>query len=86
HEVSVISFPGADPEREPALAATTGHGRLHGLIARMPGVLFELLELAYNLVTLALLSSAIRRLRPQLIYERYSLFLFATVWLARRHD
>lgn len=85
HEVSVISFPGADPEREPAPAASTGHGRLHGLIARMPGVLFELLELAYNLVTLARLSSAIRRLRPQLIYERYSLFLFATVWLARRH-
>ena len=26
----------------------------------------------------------VARLKPQLIYERYSLFLFATLWLARR--
>jgi glycosyltransferase involved in cell wall biosynthesis len=42
------------------------------------------MELAYNLVTLVRMSSAIRRERPQLIYERYSLFLCATIWLARR--
>jgi glycosyltransferase involved in cell wall biosynthesis len=84
HEVTVMSFPGADPEHE-ATSRTGGHGRLGGLIARLPGVLFECLELGYNLVTLWRMSAAIRRLRPQLIYERYSLFLFATDWLARRH-
>jgi glycosyltransferase involved in cell wall biosynthesis len=47
--------------------------------------LFECLELGYNAVTVFRASAAIRRQRPQLIYERYSLFLFATVWLARRH-
>ncbi|HTM29270.1 MAG TPA: glycosyltransferase, partial [Rhodanobacter sp.] len=84
HEVTVMSFPGADPEHE-ATSRAGGRGRLGGLIARLPGVLFECLELGYNLVTLWRMSAAIRRLRPQLIYERYSLFLFATVWLARRH-
>ncbi|GAB2555298.1 glycosyltransferase family 4 protein [Rhodanobacter koreensis] len=84
HEVTVMSFPGADPEHEPAAQAASGRGRLAGAIARLPGVLFEMLELGYNLVTLLRMSAAIRRLRPQLIYERYSLFLFASVWLARR--
>jgi glycosyltransferase involved in cell wall biosynthesis len=84
HEVTVISFPGADPEHEPAVQAVTGHSRLAGIISRLPGMLFEFLELGYNAVTLVRMSSAIGRLKPQLIYERYSLFLFATVWLARR--
>ncbi|WP_114238533.1 glycosyltransferase family 4 protein [Dyella sp. C9] len=86
HDVTILSFPGADPEHEFAPKAGAGTGRLAGLVARMPGVLFELLELGYNLVTLVRLRRAIREQRPQLIYERYSLFLFMTVWLAQRHD
>ncbi|MFZ0871139.1 MAG: glycosyltransferase family 4 protein [Rhodanobacter sp.] len=85
HDVTVMSFPGADPEHEPV--AQQGHvrpGRLARLVTRLPGVLFEFLELAYNPVTLLRMSMAIRQRRPQLIYERYSLFLCATVWLARR--
>lgn len=86
HEVTVMSFPGADPEREQAAGNTPqkGQGRLGGLVSRMPGVLFEAMELGYNLVTLVRMRRAFARLRPQLVYERYSLFLFATVWLARR--
>ena len=84
HEVSVMSFPGADPEHEPAAPTASGKGRLGGAVARLPGVLFEFLELGYNLVTLLRMSAVIRRWQPQLIYERYSLFLCATVWLARR--
>lgn len=88
HEVTVLSFPGADPEQEqqhPGGATTrNGRGRLGALVSRMPGVLFEMLELGYNLVTLVRLQRAFARLRPQLVYERYSLFLCATVWLARR--
>ena len=84
HEVSVMSFPGADPEHEPATPVASGKGRLGGAVARLPGMLFEFFELGYNLVTLLRMSAAIRRLRPQLIYERYSLFLCATIWLARR--
>ncbi|OOG53673.1 glycosyltransferase family 4 protein [Rhodanobacter sp. C03] len=85
HQVTVLSFPGADPEREPVAQKGTGRpGRLAGIVTRLPGVLFEFMELAYNPVTLVRMSMAIRRERPQLIYERYSLFLCATVWLARR--
>jgi glycosyltransferase involved in cell wall biosynthesis len=84
HEVTVMSFPGADPEHEAAVRASVARGRLAGAIARLPGVLFECFELGYNLVTLWRMNTAIRGLRPQLIYERYSLFLFATVWLAQR--
>lgn len=86
HDVTVISFPGADPEHEPATTTSTRRGLLAAMVTGLPGVLFEFLEIGYNLVTLLRMSVAIRRLRPQLIYERYSLFLFATVWLARwRH-
>jgi glycosyltransferase involved in cell wall biosynthesis len=86
HEVTVMSFPGADPEREPAPQTSTGKapGRLAGTVARLPGVLFEFMELGYNLLTWLRLRAAVGRLRPQLVYERYSLFLFASVWLARR--
>ena len=84
HHVTVVSFPGADPEHEPAATSSTRRGLLAAMVARLPGVLFEFLEICYNLVTLLRMSVAIGRIRPQLIYERYSLFLFATVWLARR--
>lgn len=84
HDVSVMSFPGADPEREAPEAATGGRGRLAGLVTKLPGVVFEMFELLYNLVTLARMRRAWRTHPPKLIYERYSLFLFATIWLARR--
>ncbi|WP_202840266.1 glycosyltransferase family 4 protein [Luteimonas saliphila] len=99
-EVRVISFPGADPEAEPATAsaaatakgstapaAPTGDekGRLATLVSRLPGVLFEFAEIGYNLVTWWRIRAEIARNRPDFIYERYSLFLFMTVWLARRH-
>lgn len=86
HTVTVLSFPGADPENEaPDVARGGSNGRLARLITRAPGILFELLELAYNLVTWVRVGAAIRRQRPDLIYERYSLYLCASVWLARRH-
>ncbi len=87
HEVEVLSFPGADPEREPGAAAPQApprRGLLPRLVTRLPGVLFELAELAWNAVTWWRVAGRLRRARPDFIYERYALFLFATVWLARR--
>jgi glycosyltransferase involved in cell wall biosynthesis len=84
HEVSVMSFPGADPEREQPEAAGGERGRLAGFVTKLPGVVFEVFELLYNIVTLIRMTRAWRTHPPKLIYERYSLFLFATVWLARR--
>ena len=84
HEVRVLSFPGADPEHEPEGSREPRKGLLARLATRLPGVFFELAELAYNLVTLWRMDRVLDEFRPDFIYERYSLFLFATVWLARR--
>ncbi len=83
HEVKVLSFPGADPEQPRGHDAAV-RGSAATAVTRLPGVLFEFFEMAYNLVTVFRIGAAIRRQRPQLIYERYSLFLWATVWMARR--
>ncbi|MDF3983197.1 glycosyltransferase family 4 protein [Luteibacter sp. PPL201] len=85
HRVAVMSFPGADPEREPDEPSGGGTpGRVATWVTRLPGAVFELFELLYNAVTVARMAWAWRRGAPSLVYERYSLFLFATVWLARR--
>jgi glycosyltransferase involved in cell wall biosynthesis len=87
HEVKVLSFPGADPEREappPAQGATETGGGMARAVTRLPGVAFELAEIGYNLLTWWRIGKSLRRFAPQLIYERYSLFLFATLLRARR--
>jgi glycosyltransferase involved in cell wall biosynthesis len=88
HEVQVLSFPGADPEHEPvpppSSAAPPRKRGLAAMAARAPGVLFEFLELAYNLVTWWRVGRRLHAFQPQLVYERYALFLCATVWLCRR--
>lgn len=52
------------------------------LAQRVPG-LYLVLQLGYNAIGFWLLSGQIRRYRPQLIYERYSLYSFAGVLAAR---
>jgi glycosyltransferase involved in cell wall biosynthesis len=85
HEVRVLSFPGADPEGTTVhVAGAQPKSTLSTLVSRTPGVLFELLELAYNAVTWFRIGRIIRSERPDLIYERYSLFLWATIRQARR--
>lgn len=88
HEVTVLSFPGADPEAAEE-RADQRPGRAQAVIrwvtTRLPEWAFEALELAYNAYTWPRLSRAARREGEwDLIYERYSLFLFATVLWARR--
>ena len=89
HDVRVMSFPGADPETEPeATPAANGtesrKGWLATLVTRLPGVGFELAEIAYNLATWWRMRRVLREFKPDFIYERYSLFLFVTVAMARR--
>ncbi|GAB4507869.1 MAG: glycosyltransferase family 4 protein [Sulfuricaulis sp.] len=50
----------------------------------VPGFVFEFLQLAYNIVVYGKLHSAVKRFRPDLIYERYALYNFAGMLLARR--
>ena len=51
----------------------------------MPGAGYEVLELAYALADYRRLSAAIRRFRPDVIYERYNLYFPSGVWAKRRY-
>lgn len=59
-------------------------GWVHKLKAALPKALYELLELAYSLVAYRKLAVAAREFRPDVIYERYNLFLLAGTMLKRR--
>lgn len=52
---------------------------------RLPAWLAELLELAYSVPAYLRLRRVARDCRPEVIYERYNLFLLAGVWLRRTH-
>jgi glycosyltransferase involved in cell wall biosynthesis len=49
-----------------------------------PNWLYEIMGLAYNIVGYRQLTNRIEALRPDLIYERYSLNTFCGIWAARR--
>jgi glycosyltransferase involved in cell wall biosynthesis len=88
HEVRVVA-PGA-PEPHPDTAAQGGGrmggdmGWVHRLKALLPKAAYELMELAYNLVAYRKLMTAAREFQPQVIYERYNLFLLAGLMVKKR--
>lgn len=84
-KVDIISLPGADPYSTPkAMSPTSQATWLMKLVSKFPEPLFELAELVYNLMAGWRLMKFFRS-NPGLtfIYERYSLFMFVTVLLAR---
>jgi len=83
--VDIISLPGADPYASPkAMSPTQQATPLLKLVAKFPEPLFELAELAYNMVAGWRLWRYFRAHRDlDFIYERYSLFMFVTVLLGQ---
>lgn len=79
HEVRVVA---------PAVAADDGMGAetgwVHRLKAILPKALYELLEMGYSAVAYRRLAQAAQGWSPDVIYERYNLFLLAGALLARR--
>ena len=71
----------------PAGFAHTTFGGSNRLVDRLkaivPAPAYEVLELAYNVPAFVRLALAVRRLRPDVVYERYSLFLLAGLWMRR---
>lgn len=57
---------------------------VHGLKACLPRALYELLELAYSVPAYRRLAQAARAFQPDVLYERYNLYLLAGVMLSRR--
>lgn len=98
HSVEVLSLPGAEPESKKnqqssphkSKAAPTKKKGLFSSISELtkniPEFIFEFLELAYNFVAWFRVRKHVKIHNSQLIYERYSLFMFATVWWAKRKN
>jgi len=85
-QVDIISLPGADPYSSPKAMSPTRQARpWMRLVTRLPEPLFELTEIAYNLIAGWRILAWLRRNRDvDFIYERYSLFMYAPIWIARR--
>ena len=49
----------------------------------VPASLYEILELGYSLLDYGRLWRCYRRVRPDVLYERYNLFLMSGIWLKR---
>ncbi|SEL70608.1 Glycosyltransferase involved in cell wall bisynthesis [Colwellia chukchiensis] len=95
HTVSILSLPGAEPEAEeqPTQANNnnktekkSGFSLLSEITKHVPEFVFEMFELAYNLLAVFRLKKAVQEKNIKLIYERYSLFMFAGVWWAKRNN
>jgi glycosyltransferase involved in cell wall biosynthesis len=78
HETILVGPPGFE---------TTEFGDSNPFVDRIkrliPGALYELLEIAYSVKAFMRLRAAVRLHRPDVIYERFSLFLFAGIWMRR---
>lgn len=72
----------------PATTEQQDFGGESGLVAalkrRLPRPAYELLEFCYALIAYVSLDRAYREVRPDVLYERSSLFMPAGVWLKRR--
>lgn len=79
HEVRVVA-PGLHDDTE----FGDGGGWVARLKAALPKAVYEILEMGYSLHAYRRLARAIREFRPDVIYERYNLFLFAGIWARKR--
>jgi glycosyltransferase involved in cell wall biosynthesis len=85
HEVMVVAPDMAEP------AGDGGEGRMgggvgwvHRLRDALPKALYELMEFAYTWIAYRRLRKAAAEFKPDLIYERYNLFLLAGLMLKRK--
>ncbi len=81
HDVHVVA-PAAN--RESAMGANVGW--VYRLKTTVPRGLYELMEIAYSVVEYRRLARAVREFKPDVIYERYNLFLMAGLMAKRRFN
>jgi glycosyltransferase involved in cell wall biosynthesis len=80
HEVRVVSLIGEStnvqcrPQRQWALVKKL-----------LPGVLYELGELSYNIQGYVSVAKAVKDFRPDFIYDRYISYNYSTIAVSRRH-
>lgn len=84
HEVLVVG-PGGNDDARVAGDEPGGLEKVSDLARRLlPAAAAEVLELGYNLVAYRRLAQAARAFRPDVLYERYNLYLMAGHALAQR--
>lgn len=90
HVVEILSPPGVQIESG---HLSSGNGRpsalsmvLRSLIRLVPEILFEVMELFYNLFALSILSRSLSNGGVDMIFERYSLLTLAGAWYAKRRS
>lgn len=95
HRVEILSLPGAEPESKKSIATTKNKniqkrkglfGSLSDLTKHAPEIVFEFLELLYNIIAWFRVRKHVKEKEITLIYERYSLFMLASVWWAKRKN
>jgi glycosyltransferase involved in cell wall biosynthesis len=80
HEVEMVALVQLDGKGGKKI-----HGILWEWIARyIPGWIYEVISLAYNLFGYLRLRRSIRLRKPDLIYERYALNTFCGIWASKR--
>lgn len=88
HEVCVVApaQPAAAPASEVSRNGQMGGqvGWVQRLRQALPKGAYELLELGYSIVAYRRLAKAAAAFKPDVIYERYNLYLLAGLWLKRR--
>ena len=91
YQVTVVSPPGVDPLKTagsvPVDKGATQERGIHRvwkwISCRSPQIIFEVLELCYNLYAACRLMPILRRQPTACYYERYAFFLFIGVYLAK---
>ena len=83
HQVLVVApSMGAEDGKQGAMGGQVGW--VARLKSALPGVVYELLELAYSLVAYQKLLKAARQFKPDFVYERYNLYLLAGTLLKKK--
>jgi len=83
HTVRVVA-PGTGNDQDSGGRMGAVAGWVHRLKAALPKAVYELLELAYSLIAYRRLAAAVRDFKPDVVYERYNLYLIAGTLIKRR--
>jgi glycosyltransferase involved in cell wall biosynthesis len=80
HEVRVVSLIGESTNVQ------CGPQRQWALVKKLlPGVLYELGELSYNIQGYVSMAKAVKKFRPDFIYDRYISYNYSPIAVSRRH-
>jgi glycosyltransferase involved in cell wall biosynthesis len=94
HQVEIVSPPGVAVSHQETLAGDVplrptkkieAPSRWKLILRFLPGVLFELMELFYNLISYRQLKKQVEAQPFDMIYERYAFLHFAGAWIAKKN-